>query len=112
VVQCENDFILKQHPLSLNGYIPIPPTCEPDSEKSSRILSVANKAVEELRQRRAKYECGDGEETTSPSIPEAELKEAVASQRRVKMTDAEFDDLWAAAIGEIIAREEVTINEG
>ncbi|CRG90756.1 adenylate cyclase [Talaromyces islandicus] len=112
VVQCENDFILKHHPFSLNGYIPIPPTCEPDSEKSSRILSVANKAVEELRQRRAKYECGDGEETTSPSIPEPELKEAVASQRRVKMTDAEFDDLWAAAIGEIIAREEVSINEG
>jgi hypothetical protein len=112
VVQCENDFILKHHPLSLNGYIPIPPTCEPDSEKSSRILSVANKAVEELRQRRAKYECGDGEETSSPSIPEPELKEAVANQRRVKMTDAEFDDLWAAAIGEIIAREEVSINEG
>lgn len=112
VVECENDFILQHHPLSLNGFIPIPPTCEPDSEKSSRILSVANKAVEELRQRRAQYECGDGDKASSPSIAEPELKQAVANQRRVKMSDAEFDELWAAAIGEIISREEVSVNEG
>lgn len=110
-VRCESDFVLKQHPLSLNGLIPIPPECEPDSEKSNRILSVANKAVQELREQRAKYECGDGDDVETPFISEPELKKAVSSQRRVKMTDTEFDDLWASAIGELVSRDEITTSE-
>ncbi|OKL60818.1 hypothetical protein UA08_03416 [Talaromyces atroroseus] len=110
-VKCDNDFVLKQHPLSLFGLVPIPPECEPDSEKSNRILSVANKAIEELREQRAKYECGDGEKVESPFISEPELKDAVANQRRVKMSDSEFDDLWASAIGDLVTREEITTSE-
>lgn len=111
-VQCESDFVLKHHPLSLNGLVPIPPECEPDNEKSSRILAVANKAVEQLREQRAKYECGDGAEAKTPFVPEPELKEAVVNRRRVKMSDTEFDDLWASAIGELVSREEITTSEG
>jgi hypothetical protein len=57
--RCEPDFILKPHPLSLGGLVPLPPTCEPDGEKVRRVQAVADKAVEELRDRRAKYECGE-----------------------------------------------------
>jgi Man1-Src1p-C-terminal domain/HeH/LEM domain len=110
-VKCENDFVLTHHPLSLKGLVPIPPACEPDNEKTTRILAVANKAVEELREQRAKYECGDDEETESPFISEPELKEAVANRRRVRMSDSEFDDLWASAIGELVTREEITTSE-
>ncbi|CRK23765.1 hypothetical protein BN1723_018101, partial [Verticillium longisporum] len=52
-VRCDDNFIMKPHPLSLGGLVPLPPTCEPDGEKVRRIKAVADKAVEELRERRA-----------------------------------------------------------
>ena len=33
---CEPGFVLTHHPLSLNGILPIPPTCEPDSARTQR----------------------------------------------------------------------------
>lgn len=106
-VRCDHDFISKPHPLSLGGIVPLPPTCEPDSEKSRRIKAVADKAVEELRDQRAKWECGDGRGAKSAEVSEHDLKQTVAKKRRRGMSDAEFDDLWNGAIGEIIARDEV-----
>lgn len=108
--RCEHDFILKPHPLSFGGLVPLPPTCEPDSEKARRVKAVADKAVEELRDRRAKWECGhlkdDGKDAT-PEISEPKLKEEVAKKRRKGLSDSEFDDLWKGAIGEVIDKDEV-----
>jgi hypothetical protein len=110
-VRCENDFLLKPHPLALGGLIPLPPTCEPDSEKARRVKAVADKAVEELRERRAKWECGDlkedGKGARSPDISEADLREEVAKKRRRGLSDSEFDELWKGAIGEVIGKDEV-----
>lgn len=113
-IRCEPDFILKEHPLSLNGLVPIPPTCEPDGEKARRVQAVADKAIEELRNRRAQFECGelvdeDGKKEHSPAIPEQELKDTVSRKRSKRLNKDEFDDLWAAAIGEVTAREEVEV---
>ncbi|RNJ60765.1 inner nuclear membrane protein enriched at telomere/subtelomere region [Verticillium nonalfalfae] len=113
-VRCDDNFILKPHPLSLGGLVPLPPTCEPDGEKVRRIKAVADKAVEELRERRAQFECGElvdqtGEQEESPAIEEEELKSAISEKRSKKMNKQEFDDLWAAAIGDIKDREEVEI---
>ncbi|EPS34025.1 hypothetical protein PDE_08987 [Penicillium oxalicum 114-2] len=108
--RCEHDFILKPHPLSLGGLIPLPPTCEPDSEKARRVKAVADKAIEELRERRAKYECGelndDGKRIT-PEISEAQLKEEVGKKRRKGLSEAEFEDLWKGALGDIIEKDEI-----
>jgi hypothetical protein len=110
-VRCENDFLLKSHPLSLGGIVPLPPTCEPDSEKARRVKAVADKAVEELRERRAKWECGqlkeDGRDARSLDISETDLKEEVAKKRRKGLSDNEFDELWKGAIGEVIDKDEV-----
>lgn len=104
---CEDDFILTPHPLSAGGLVPLPPTCEPDSEKVRRIKTVADFAVEtELRTRNAEYECG---ETSTPEISEPELKEAIKEKKSRRMTDKEFEDLWGAAIGEAVGREEVEV---
>lgn len=110
--RCEPDFILRPHPLSLGGLVPLPPSCEPDGEKARRIQAVADKAIEELRDRRAKFECGElkdneGNIEDSPSINEEELKETVSRKRSKKLNSVEFEDLWKAAIGEVTAREEV-----
>jgi len=113
-VRCEQDFILKPHPLALGGLVPLPPTCEPDGEKVRRVQAVADKAVEELRDRRAQYECGElvdegGQQLEDPAIEELELKETISQRRSKRMNADEFDDLWAAAIGEVKSRDEVEV---
>lgn len=113
-VKCDDDYILKAHPLSLGGLIPLPPTCEPDGEKVRRVKAVADKAVEELRDRRAKFECGElvdeeGEETNTPAINEQDLKEVISEKRSKKLDKQEFDDLWASALGDIKERDEVEV---
>ncbi|KAF3017482.1 inner nuclear membrane protein enriched at telomere/subtelomere region [Neopestalotiopsis sp. 37M] len=113
-VRCEQDYILKPHPFSLGGLIPLPPTCEADGEKVRRVQAVADRAVEELRERTAKYECGEltndeGIKADSPAIDEQELKQVISEKKSKKMSNQEFDDLWGAAIGEIKAREEIKV---
>ena len=110
--RCEPNFVLTPHPLSLAGLVPLPPTCEPDGEKARKIKVVADKAVEELRERTAKSECGtltdeQGKTVRTPEIDEQELKKQVAKRRRKDMSDREFDELWKGALGEIVGREEV-----
>lgn len=110
-LQCEQDFIKKDHPLSLNGLIPLPPTCEPDSEKTRKVTLVADRTVQMLRQRKAQHECGepdiDGNLVESPEMGETELKQRMASEKRRGMTDEEFSELFEKAFGEVMAREEV-----
>lgn len=119
--KCEDDFVLRPHPLSFNGIVPLPPTCEPDSEKEKRIKAVADRAVEELRERRAIYECGDVKTddpshtstilttTTKLEIAEETLKQEISKSRRKGMSEDEFDDLWRGALGDIIARDEIEV---
>lgn len=108
---CEPDFVLTPHPLSLGGLVPLPPTCEPDGEKAKRIKAVADFAVEkELREHNAKFECG---EVKQAEVKVEELKTSVASKRSRKMSDEEFDELWASALDEIMGRDEITTrNDG
>ncbi|POS74546.1 hypothetical protein DHEL01_v207060 [Diaporthe helianthi] len=115
-VRCDEGFILKPHPLSANGLIPLPPTCEADSEKLRRVKAVADKAVEELRERKAKFECGElvdekGQQPENPMVAADELKATVSEKRSKKLSKKEFDDLWAAALGEIEQREEVVVEK-
>lgn len=115
-VRCEDDYILKPHPLAAGGLVPLPPTCEPDGEKVRRVKAVADKAVEELRERRAKYECGEpdenGKSPETAAVDVDELKEVVSEQRSKKLSKREFDDLWAAALGEIESRDEIEVERG
>lgn len=114
--RCEHDFILKPHPLSAGGLVPLPPTCEPDGEKVRRVKAVADKTVEELRERRAQFECGEitaeqGEPVETPAIEAAELKETVSRKRNKRLNKQDFDELWASALGDVINREEVEVVE-
>jgi hypothetical protein len=71
--------------------------------------------VEELRERRAKFECGDlvdehGHHVSTPEIDAEELKREVSKKRRKGMSESEFEGLWGGALGEIEGREEVETN--
>ena len=110
--RCESDYVFKPHPLSLGGLVPLPPSCEPDGEKVRKVKAVADRAIEQLRERRAQWECGtltesDGKEATSVEIDQAMLKTEVSHRRRKGMSEAEFEDLWIGALGEIMGRDEV-----
>ena len=109
--KCENDFILQPHQLSLGGLVPLPPSCQPDGEKARRVKAVADRAVKELRERKAQAECGTLKDSKGKDVPaminEEILKQEVGKQRRRNMDAAEFEDLWKGAIGEIKGREEV-----
>lgn len=111
--KCEPDFVLNPHPLSLGGIIPLAPTCEPDGEKARKVKAVADRAIGELRERRAQYECGDlvddAGKSTPVEIKEDRLKEKVGEKRRKGMTQAEFEELWRGAIGEMVNKEEVVV---
>lgn len=111
--RCEPDFVLNPHPLSLGGIIPLAPTCEPDGEKARKAKAVADRAIGELRERRAKYECGelvdDAGKRAPVEIDEERLKEKVGEKRRKGMTQAEFEELWRGAIGEMVNKEEVVV---
>ncbi|KAI9781898.1 MAG: inner nuclear membrane protein enriched at telomere/subtelomere region [Peltula sp. TS41687] len=111
--RCEPDFVLNPHPLSLGGVIPLAPSCEPDGEKARKVKTVADRAVGELRERRAQYECGELVDDAGKSAPveidEERLKEKVGEKRRKGMTQAEFEDLWRGAIGEMVNKEEVVV---
>ncbi|KAI0890658.1 Man1-Src1p-C-terminal domain-containing protein [Annulohypoxylon maeteangense] len=113
-VRCEQDYILKSHPLALWGIVPLPPTCEADGARVRRVKAVADKAIEELREQTGKYECGEpineeGERLETPAIEEQVLKEIINKKRSKKMNNQEFEDLWGSALGEIKTREEVQV---
>lgn len=109
---CEADFVLKQHPLALGGLVPLVPTCEPDGEKARKVKVITNKVVDELRDRRAKWECGDlaneaGLPEPTVEIDAEELKKDVMKRRKKGMGEDEFKELWDAAIGDVQAMDEV-----
>ncbi|OQO11474.1 hypothetical protein B0A48_03201 [Cryoendolithus antarcticus] len=102
--ECEPGFVLTPNPLSLNGLVPLPPSCAPDSQRARKVQAVKQRAVEELREHNAKFECG---ETAQSALPEASLKETISTKRRKGMSNEEFEDLWSSALGEIQNADEI-----
>jgi hypothetical protein len=108
---CDRDFIKKEHPLSLNGLVPIPPTCEPDSAKTRLLNSFTDRGVQILRKQRAKYECGEpdaeGNPVESPEVKETDLKQQMAAETRNRLSDSEFHELFDRAWPELTLRDEI-----
>ncbi|KAK5119507.1 hypothetical protein LTR85_007607 [Meristemomyces frigidus] len=101
---CEQDFVQTPHPLSFGGLVPLAPSCEPDSAKARKVNAVKERAVEQLREQNAKYECG---EAAKPEVKETVLKQAISTRRRKGMSNEEFEDLWSSALGDIQGADEV-----
>ncbi|CAI6335441.1 unnamed protein product [Periconia digitata] len=110
-VKCEGGFVEKDHPLSLGGLIPLPPTCEPDTQMTRKVNQVADRTVKTLRERKAQYECqtpdAKGKIPKSPDISVEELKEEIVALKKHDMSDEAFDELFAKAIGETTQRAEI-----
>ena len=111
---CEDDFMLRLHPISLRGLVPLPPTCEPDGEKVRKVKIVADRGVDELREIKAQAECGVASDSTGKIVEEdvtaQDLQKMISNKRRRGMSDAEFDDLWRGAVVEIKGRDEIEVS--
>lgn len=86
-VECKDDYVLTPNKFELFGLIPLPPTCEPDSDKLRKIAVLSNEAVHALRQRAADVECGKvklkkGDEA---GISEEDLKQRIYEIKSVSL---------------------------
>ncbi|KAI9673874.1 MAG: inner nuclear membrane protein enriched at telomere/subtelomere region [Caeruleum heppii] len=115
--RCEPDFVLQPHPLSMGGLIPLPPTCQPDGAKVRKVRSITNRAVVELRERRADFECGTltaDESSKGPpklEVKEQDLRRIVGHGKKREMSDDEFNDLWKSAVGELYDVDEIVVSQ-
>lgn len=93
-VSCYDTYMLKSHPLSLGGLIPLAPKCVPDLEQRREIDRLVYRAVNFLRERRAQFECGtDGVSTPEVSYDELATKlgggESVLDQVILELANGE-----------------------
>lgn len=79
---CEEGFVKINSPFSLGGFLPIPPTCVPDTRRQQRIERLTRKALQMLRERNAKYACGDKSCPTA-EYEESELRDALYAMKAV-----------------------------
>jgi hypothetical protein len=101
-IVCDDGFVAVSHPLTLGGLVPVPPTCEPDSQKLLKTNALTSHAVEKvLREANAKYECG---ETKTPYVSEPEIKANLAEKGKNMKDILELID---QAIDDVPQRDEV-----
>lgn len=105
-VECEPNFIKVVSPLSLGGVLPIAPVCQPDTQKEKRVQMMADKALEILRDRNAKVECGTLNEA---AIEENELRDILYNMKTATLTDEDFNELWIKAMNDIENEEEIIV---
>ncbi|KAL7271456.1 inner nuclear membrane protein enriched at telomere/subtelomere region [Rhizina undulata] len=105
-VECKDDYVLVPHPFSLGGLIPLPPSCEPDSEKLRRIAVLSDEAIRVLRKRAADVECGElmlGKDEEK-GVSEAHLRQVLYDLKAPSLSDAQFSELWRNALEEVELR--------
>ncbi|KAJ8603447.1 hypothetical protein MRB53_042144 [Persea americana] len=111
-LRCEDEFVKKEHPLSLSGYLPISGHCEPDTEKLRKIQIVANEIIETLRDRTANAECGYATTPTSSEVGMSrdELKAVLQQKKSSSISTEQFETLFSHAIDDIRTRDEIEIS--
>lgn len=117
--------MLEYSMLSLGGLIPIPPTCEPDSEKLRRIAILSDEAIKIVRRRAADVDCGeivpirksssgavinsreDGPIAQGKGMHESELRQELYEMKAPKLSDEEFELLFKAALEDAASQDEI-----
>jgi hypothetical protein len=103
---CDPGFVKKQS--LLGHFLPIRPTCEPDTQKQRRVKAIANKALEILAQRNVDFQCGKykGEN----GFDACELHDAIYKLTSASLDEDEFHDLWASAVADIENHDDITVS--
>lgn len=87
-VECKDDYVLVPNPLSFWSLVPLPPTCEPDSEKLRRIAILSDEAIRVLRERAADVECGEAGKDEEAGVSEADLRQVLYDLKAVSPAES------------------------
>lgn len=79
---CDDGFIKISSPFSLGGFLPIAPTCVPDTEKQKKVQRLTEKALQILREHNARFVCGY-DDCPSDELEEGELRGVLYSLKAV-----------------------------
>lgn len=105
---CDEDFKYRENVFSFSGFLPIAPSCLPDTEKQQRIMALSNRAKQILRQRNADVECGNIEATTA-AIEEDDLRDLLYKDKKGEISDEEWNDLWRHAIKDLDNEDDIIV---
>lgn len=123
IVSCAPEYKLVTHPMSFlsplaNGFPgigprPFPPACRPDTAKK-RLIGALAKAVEKsLAQHRGDIICQslslDQGEVERYGVDEEELRERFSGQKNSKLAREAFDELFSAAIKDLVEHEDLVV---
>ncbi|KAG4305144.1 hypothetical protein PORY_001314 [Pneumocystis oryctolagi] len=110
---CEKDYIVTQNIFSINGLIPIPPSCVPDTEKLRKVHIIVNEAIQILRDKNAKLECGSiklskGEKE---GILEEDLEKYLWEMKSPNINDEQFQELLLDAFEDIEKYDDILVED-
>lgn len=103
---CDPGFIKKQS--LLGRFLPIRPTCEPDTQKHRRVKAISKKALEILAKRNVDCQCGSYKGKNS--IDAGELRDAIYKLTSANIDEDEFRDLWNNAVVDIENHNDITVS--
>lgn len=116
---CVDGYVLRRHPFSLGGLLPISPRCLPDTQRQQEIREVKAVLLDELRKRHAINECGylssvDLEEvaaqvTSGDGMDDSDMNEFLMKIKSEDTDMAKLKDLLSAAIPEIEAESDIIV---
>lgn len=106
-LECNEGFVAEAHPLSFNGFLPLPPKCVYDT----RIVSVAQQILDYLRLQNSYAECGSpGSETTGfDAHVKTEFSYDELYDYGRKNVHAFDDKVWAQAMKAVGEQEDIIV---
>lgn len=119
-VQCETDYVPEQHPLSFGGLVPLGVQCRPDTEKLTRIMAIADRMNDYLREKEGMVQCGTirASPVTGPGsviargFSEDQLRSLLWSEKNPNVPDNQFAEYLNSALQDLRSRkEDVEIEE-
>ncbi|OWZ78131.1 hypothetical protein C365_02922 [Cryptococcus neoformans Bt85] len=123
IVSCAPEYKLVTHPLSFlaplaNGFPgigprPFPPACVPDTAKKRLIGALAKAMEKNLAQHRGDIICQnlslDQGEVEKYGVDEEVLRERFSGQKNAKLGRKIFDELFSAAIKDLVEHEDLVV---
>ncbi|KAG5366858.1 Inner nuclear membrane protein [Yarrowia sp. B02] len=106
-LECNEGFVAETHPLSFNGFLPLPPKCVYDT----RIVSVAQQILDYLRLQNAHAECGSPESETTGFDSQVKTEFTYDELYKYGQENVHaFDEkVWAQAMKAVGEQEDIII---
>ncbi|KAK9460947.1 Man1-Src1p-C-terminal domain-containing protein [Lipomyces oligophaga] len=106
VAVCDADYLRVESLFSFNGWLPIAPTCVPDTLKLQRSRILMNEALIVLRRKFAEKEC-TSTDSLDPTMSITDLHDRLYSMKSATLLDDAFEQLWTLMYNDLESQEEI-----